>query len=344
MTVKHTAIILSCCLSGAVLGAAPPVFDSLMRMQSALQTTNYHGTMVYLQGDQIQSMQVIHKVDENGEHERLFNLNGAAREVIRKKDVVTCYMPGSKMVTVGKRHSGGNLLSKLAENDFGNLQNNYYFEFEAEDRVAGLNTQRILIKPKDAFRYGYRLWVGNKNSLLLKSNLLDGSGDVLEQMMFADISIVDNIPAVMLEPVSSGEGFTWFEHESPENNAQMIDSHWQVNSMPDGFSVTARYRHRMPNSQEPAEHWVVSDGLASISIYIEKMPEQQSESQQAFEGVSHMGAVNAFGALVFTKREGAQQATTHQVTVIGEAPANTVEMIGRSVALQTTTNGLSAAQ
>lgn len=102
-----------------------------MRMQTATQNLNYQGTLVYLQSGQVQSMRVVHKADQNGEVERLINLNGAAREIIRKDDVVTCYMPDRKMVSVGRRHQfTGNLLSQLAENDFGRLQDYYLFELK----------------------------------------------------------------------------------------------------------------------------------------------------------------------------------------------------------------------
>jgi len=141
--------------SGAAFATEPSVLDVLMRMQTATQNTNYQGTLVYMQDGQVQSMRVVHKADKNGEVERLINLNGVAREIVRKNDVVTCYMPDRKTVSVGRRHQfTGNLLSQLAENDFGRLQNYYLFEFEAVERVAGQSAQRILIKPKDASRYG----------------------------------------------------------------------------------------------------------------------------------------------------------------------------------------------
>ena len=57
----------------------------------------------------------------------------------------------------------------------------------------------------------------------------------------------------------------------------------------------------------------ISDGLASISVYIEKM----TQGQVAFEGASKTGAFNALGAV----------AENHQVTVIGEVPAKAVETV-----------------
>lgn len=327
--------------SGAVNAAESSVLDVLMRMQSAAENLNYQGTLVYLQDGQVHSMRVVHKAGPSGEVERLINLNGAAREIIRKDDVVTCYMPDRKTVSVGRRHQfSGNLLSQLAENDFGRLQNNYLFELEAVERVAGQNAQRILIKPKDASRYGYRLWVDEVNTILLKSDLLGEQGNVLEQTMFADIQIGGDIPDALLMPESRDENFTWFEHESVDGEpadsdaldkkVTLIDSRWAISGLPKGYEVTTRFHHQMPNSDGPTEHWVISDGLASISIYIEQTPEGHSP----FEGASPMGATNAFGVLrEDAAKEGVPKAT-HQITVIGEVPASTVEKLAHAVMLK----------
>jgi sigma-E factor negative regulatory protein RseB len=306
-------------LSGFAQGASQPVLDVLMRMQTALQNLNYHGTLVYLQDGQVQSMRVIHKASESGEYERLVNLNGVAREVIRKDDVVTCYMPDKKKVTVGKRQYNRHMLSKLAENDFSALREHYDFKLEAEDRIAGLKAQRVLIQPRDKLRYGYRLWLGKKDALLLKSDLLNVNGKVLEQVMFADINIVDKIPMEMLKPASASEGFSWFEHGREDKGHHKTSENWKIKSLPKGFSVSSHVRQSLPDSDQPTEQWIATDGLASVSIYVEKL----TDGNDAFEGIMQKGAMNIFGLLL----------SGHQVTVVGEVPTNTVEMIARSVVM-----------
>ncbi len=306
-------------LNGLAQGASQPVLDELMRMQAALQNLNYHGTLVYLQDGQVQSMRIIHKAGKSGEYERLVNLNGVAREIIRKDDVVTCYMPDKKKVTVGKRQYNRHMLPKLAKNDFGALQEYYKFTLETEDRIAGLKAQRILIQPRDNLRYGYRLWLGAKNALLLKSDLLNVNGKVLEQVMYADISIVDEIPMEMLKPSSSVDGFSWFEHGNEDKEEHEASEKWKIKSLPKGFLVSSHVRQALPGSDQPTEQWIATDGLASVSIYVEKL----ASTDEAFMGVMKKGAMNVFGLML----------NDHQVTVVGEVPANTVEMIAHSVAM-----------
>ena len=77
--------------------------------------------------------------------------------------------------------------------------------------------------------------------------------------------------------------------------------------------------HRLSADDPGVEHWVYSDGLASVSVYIE-----DSRGQGDYSGATHRGALNAFGTMV----------DGHYVTVVGEVPRHTVEMMGRSVSIK----------
>ena len=79
-------------------------------------------------------------------------------------------------------------------------------------------------------------------------------------------------------------------------------------------SVTASLEPRTGDARVVA---ALSDGLATLSVYIEKV---KSEAE-AFLGLSSMGAMNAFGAVI----------DGYQVTVVGEVPPATVQMVAASV-------------
>lgn len=299
-----------------------PALTYLSKMGSALKSLNYYGTLVYMHGGQVESLKLIHKKDDAGEFQRVVHLTGEAREVIRNNDVVTCYMPDSQSVLVGERRFNNHLLSKLTKN-FEDFSGNYDFRVDGKGRVAGRATTIIAIQPKDNFRYGYRFWIDNDSSLLLKSDLIAVDGMVLEQLMFVEISVVDTIPDDMLKPAVNGESYTWHNgrdktNQTPgqtENNGA-----WQVVRMPEGFEVTDRSKHKMPDKNKPVDYLVVTDGLASISIYIEQFGVQN----KGFVGASSMGAVNVYGSLL----------DKHHVTVVGEVPQQTVQMIAESISPQ----------
>jgi len=298
-----------------------PALAHLSKMGSALKSLNYYGTLVYMHGGQVESLKLIHKQDNSGEFQRVVHLTGEAREVIRNNDVVTCYMPDSQSVMVGKRRFNNHLLSKLTKN-FKEFTGNYNFRVEGKGRVADRDATIISIQPKDNFRYGYRFWIDNDSGLLLKSDLLASDGVVLEQLMFVELSVVDTISDDMLKPAVNGESYTW--HNGRDKAGQQLEqeasSAWQVARMPEGFMVTDRSKHKMPDKNQPVDYLVVTDGLASISVYIE----QFGVHSEGFVGASKMGAVNVYGSLL----------DKHHVTVVGEVPQQTVQMIAESISPQ----------
>jgi len=288
----------------------------LERMVLASKQLNYHGTVVYSHDGIIESMQVIHKGGPGGEVERLVQLNGVPREVIRKDDVVTCYMSGRRSVLVGKRNLNSNLLATFSKK-FASFSDTYRFDVGGIGRVAGKVARIINIQPKDNYRYGYKLWLNKENALLLKSELVGANGDVLEQVMFVQLDVLDSIPDFMLQPSISGESYTWHQGASKTKESAVTLDNWLFSNLPVGFKISTVSKQQMPNSKSLADHVIISDGLASISVYIESFGVQS----QPFVGSSYMGAVNIYGAVV----------DDFQVTVVGEVPPLTVKMIAESV-------------
>lgn len=313
-----TFVLLLAAAASAV--AAPNAQDWLRAMSQASQDLTYRGTFVYLHNGRLEAVRIIHRAAEGDEQERMIALTGEAREVIRDNERVTCILPKSKAVMVGRSIPRKPFPSALPS-DLDALTDNYEFLAMGEDRVSGLPSRIVLIRPRDAFRYGYRLWLDRDNSLLLKSDLIDAEGRAVEQMMFTDMEVLDEVPAEDLEPALEGEGYTVIGHAdqtaASDGDGASIDSDWTIADLPAGFVVTHHNRHSMPSAQDEVEHLVLSDGLATVSVYIEPQhPEREGPS-----GLSSMGAVHALGV-----RRG-----DYQITVVGEVPRLTVERIEQSV-------------
>jgi sigma-E factor negative regulatory protein RseB len=285
-------------------------------MNVAIESLNYHGTIVYLHDGRMESLRLIHRNDGQSESERVVHLTGVAREVLRENNVVRCFLPDSQSVVVSERHHVNRLIAKL---DTANAEFEAHYQLQLHDdlqRVAGRDARVLRIDPKDGFRYGYRLWVDEQTGLLLRSELLGAQGDILEQFMFAQVDIVDSIPQAMLEPSDAALGKPW-RTETSVAAPKQADRRWQVTSMPAGFNLLGHYNKQSPHSKARAEHLVVGDGLASVSVYIEA----QNDQDPAVLGASKMGAVNMFGSVF----------GNHQLTVVGEVPEATIRMIADSV-------------
>jgi len=292
------------------------VREWLSRVTAAGKNLNYQGTFIYRHGNDMEAIRIIHKADDKGEHERMISLTGSAREIIRNNEFVTCISPESKSVVVDNKTPGTSLPSLPKE--LSKLDAYYDFKFEGYERVASRQARRVFIKPQDHFRYGYRIWIDDAFELLLRTELLDTQGNAVEQIMFTDIKLFESIDDKLLEPNISGKEYNWVtDEETPHDVPMPVDTRWSVKGKPKGFMLEHHNMHRLPETNLPVEHLVYTDGLAWVSVYIEKLA---SESE-LLEGASSMGAVNAFGRIM----------GQYHITAVGEVPAVTVELLSSSV-------------
>lgn len=288
----------------------------LEKMHSAAHSINYVGTFVYQQAKQLTAMHIVHAVDEqNGERERLVAQDAIGREVIRDKERVIAIMPDIHSVVVQKGRPESEFPPEFPV-DIDDLVGTYSFILGKQERVSGRLAQKIIIKPKDKYRYGYRLWVDSMTGLLLKKQSVDERNRVLELFMFTTIDYKDSITDDMLEPSISSKDFKWIEADDAASNAE-VEGGWTVRSMPAGFIVDIHRQHRLPNSQIYAEHLVYTDGLVSVSVFVEPL----IGTSKKINGASRLGIVNAYGR-VFDK---------FHILAVGEVPQATVKMISESV-------------
>ncbi len=161
--------------------AADDPDDWLRRMSEAVELLNYEGTLVHMHGEEADVLQVVHRVENGRVSERLTALGGAGREIIRNDDEVTCIFPDQQSVLVEQRKDRDSSQSPLR----GSLPSaerissaHYHVAFLRSSRVAGRNAQIIAIRPKDSYRYGYRLWIDRATAMPLKSQLRDDQGNV----------------------------------------------------------------------------------------------------------------------------------------------------------------------
>ena len=289
----------------------------LGRMQRAALQLDYDGIFVYQQGDQLESLRIVHKAGSAGASERLLSLNGAPREIIRTEREVRCYLPDENAVMVEHRRADRRNFPALLPEALAGLTRHYQIRSGKSSRVAGRKVQSVQIKPRDGYRYGYELWADEATGLLLKASLLDDQQRVVEQYMFTQVVIGKNIADTELQPQNRGKGLVWHRPENPTTGA--TTESWEARQLPDGYTLTERMLRRLPKRRHLVEHLVYSDGLSVVSVFVE--PADPSAQAAAVTGMTQMGAIHAFGKVV----------DGHQVTVVGEAPAATIDMIGDSV-------------
>lgn len=304
-----------------VMNATSLVTDMTM----ALKTLNYEGTFVHLQGGHITSMHILHSSDKHGELERLSSLDGEAREVIRNNALVTCIWPGTQSVVVSKSKPR-DLLPKLDDSLTSSMR--YEFMMGKPDRVAGIPTHVVYVKPTDKHRYGYKFWIDKNTKMLLRSKLMEGPNNVVEQVMFTQIEYPDSIASSRFDVFPTERQLSWLEPGRvkatsglPKALADQVDR-VEFGELPMGYTEVSETFTPMLDEENPLSHVMLTDGMASVSVYVEYL--SKDEHKESSKGLSNMGAMNAYGMSL-------GQAF---VTAVGEVPGETVRAIAKAVKLR----------
>lgn len=303
------------CVMPAAL--ANDAYDWLSRMEHAVESLSYEGTFVHMVGNRIETMHVIHRAVDGEISERLFSRDQPGREILRRNDKVTCIFADQRTVLVERRdgHRRAPLLGALPT-DPREVETWYEFREAGDERKLGRTARIIEIQPRDEFRYGHRLWLDQATAMPLKIQLLDHEGAAVEQIQFVSMVLPAEISDARLQSDVEVEGFTWYKQDrNPPTELPAAD--WTAGDAPPGFRLTESRVRTLPGAEHALVHMVFSDGLASVSVFVE--PAEATDKK--LSGLSRMGAAHAYTVI-----SGGQQ-----VTAVGEVPPATVERIARSL-------------
>lgn len=295
-------------------GAGNDALGWLERIYSATKTLSYSGTFIYQQGTNWETSRIARQVATNGApQERVVALDGSPREIIRTADEVRCYLPGANTIKV-ERMAAERTLLPIVPTAIRGLAEHYNVTRGETVRIAGFECQSIELTPKDKLRYGHRFWVDIASGMVLKAQTLDTSNQVVEQFMFTQLRI-GSVPRRELETRLNSKG--WKVEHSGATPANLAEAGWSLERMPPGFRKLTEMRRTFSTAGE-AGQIVLSDGLAAVSLFIERLREDHAATPL---GRSHQGAVNIFTLKL----------ADHLVTAVGEVPPDAVQTIAQSL-------------
>jgi sigma-E factor negative regulatory protein RseB len=309
-------------------GAADDARAWLEKMNQALATRNYDGTFFHLSEGRVETMRIVHRVKAGRVTERLQSLDGSGREFVRNNDELTCFLPDQRTVLVEPRQDHGPFLGSLPR--FGaDVDEFYVIESLPAARVLGHAARVIAVNPKDQYRFGYRLWLDENTAMPLKTQLCDAHGQVIEQILFARLEMPETIADADLAPAVRTEGMRWVRQGPTSEPAAAGLTAYRAAELPPGFHLTVSGAQTLGGGSGPAEHLVYSDGLATVSVFVEPDAAAQANATATpsaplsppMEGLARVGSGFAFSTIV----------QGHLVTAVGEVPAQTVEFIAHSV-------------
>ena len=317
-------IVVVCALPGLALAAAAD--DPLAwvgRMNQVLANSNYDGVFVHQLGQHRETMRIIHRIQDGHLTERLVSTDGSGREFVRDGNELIGYFPDHRIVVVEKRPRSLGFIGGLPGFD-GASQANYDVQGVERSRVQGHPTRVITVVPRDSFRYGYRLWIDENTFMPVKTQLSSLSGEIIEQVTFATVSMPARIEDDLLKAEVNTEGFRWLRREPPTFKPGELQA-WSAQSLPPGFRRGAGGVVGLPGPPKPSSHLVFTDGLATVSVFIESAGTPPAISRNGTprkaQGAAQLGAASAF-TTVF---EG------FRLIAVGEVPPATVKAIAESL-------------
>lgn len=286
----------------------------LEQVQNAARQLDYSGVLSYSSEAGTESMSLVHIVDGKGERERLAVLDGVEREFIRTNDVIQCLIPDKELVIIEKPRDGR--FPALLVGDTIELEKFYTFTEGGLQRVAGRECQQYSLLPIDEWRYGYKFCVDNEYHLLLKLQTLDlnSTPKVINQVAFANVKIGEEVEVHALD--TAWKYNDWKIIAAQMQPVDLAAQGWRI-PYPTGF-VPVNEVSRFIRSDRQVAQLVLSDGLASISVFIEPV-DKLSQRLEADSG-SRNGSTH-----LYRKRIG-----EYWLTATGEIPLETLHYLGNN--------------
>jgi sigma-E factor negative regulatory protein RseB len=296
------------------------VDEWLSKTQEATRGRAYSGTLVVSAGEELSVSKVWHVCDRTTQMERVDSLSGPARTTIRRNSEVITFVHDKKIAYTDQRESLGLLPLRWRANGE-SLDRLYRFREAGVQRVAGHDAKVVELLPHDASRWGYRIWTEAQTGVVIKLQTLDGRGAVLEQVAYSELQLGAAVSMQALEQrMKSTEGYVVKPRILKKNTWPPYIRHKPEPLL--GFSAMSCYQRTEVDNPALASraHCVFSDGLASVSVFVEPMrADAPPTPTQTLRGATHV-VTQALGP--------------YWVSAMGEAPPETLQRLSKHLLLQ----------
>lgn len=286
----------------------------LVRLHDAPRACSYIGTFVVTTGSDMSTSHIWHAGNGELQMARVESLTGTARTTFRRNDEVVTFLPDSRTVIHETREALG-LFPNLLNRADASVTRFYRLHMVGQGRVAGLDADIVQLLPIDPLRFGYQIWTERKTGLMVKLQTLDAVGNVLDQAAFSELQL--DAPVVMAKLKAMMDNTQGYRVISPALVKTTVeDEGWVLRTPVPGFTPVRCYKRIVGGASvvNAPLQCVFSDGLASVSLFVEP-----------FDAQRH-GRLLAHNLLVSTGATSVRmrQLDTWWLTAVGEVPPQTL--------------------
>lgn len=321
---RMKGFVLACLLASALSSACQSVLAAnddekwqiLQKAALAAHALSYQGIFVCQSGQQSKSVQIKHFFDGHNEYAHNVLLDGSPREVLSQGGDLIIYNPKNEKIIIEKRR-GQNMFPAILPVILSSIKQSYNLHTGDSERVAGREAQILLLEPKDNLRYSYRFWIDKEYGLILKSVMFNSRHEMMDSISFTQLNLVSSVDLDWFKPKIDNKKNYVMEEEVPTKADFNPSPHWILKDLPAGYRKVDQMLREVHGKPLPVTHVVFSDGLASVSLFIEPV----SNGVKPRAGHSRVGNTSFYSSV-----EGYLQ-----ITVLGEVPEATVAAIANSV-------------
>ncbi len=291
----------------------------MAHMRGAACRRSYIGTFVVISATgAMSSSRIAHACDGALQVERVETLSGMPRTVFRRNGEVRTFFASSRTVRTDRSDATA-LFPQPSAVAGTKLAQFYAVQRLGLERVAGRSADVLWFKPQDDLRLGYRIWADQDTGLVMKLQTLSPNSHVMEQAAFSEIDWNASVKAEDLSrAMDAVDGYQRVSPEVRKTSAQ--EEGWVLRQPVDGFVPVQCYRRTL--SAEVGTRSVLqclySDGLASVSLFMEPMDVTRHGSLQAQEV--------SMGATQMLARKAGEDTW---LTIVGEVPRKTLQLFSK---------------
>ena len=289
---------------------------ALKQVAYAGRSLNFTGIFVLQKGDHFETCRITHHGGGSQELEKIERMDGNPLEITRVNDDILVYIPKDKLVK-SKAGVQERSFPSLTEDQLTTVGQNYDVYVGNVDRIAGRFATHITLLPKDKLRYRHELWIDQKTGLQIKAQMFTDRNELVEQIMFTEISVGNHVTEDMTRSIYEDEALAWRMDRGARSQLRNAAAKrlWAVSKPPPGFKQVMELQRKVGATGSRVQ-LVFSDGFAAVSVFID------SRRNNGFRaGLGREGSLNVYRRVL----------DDQFVTVLGDVPANTVKQIGDSL-------------
>lgn len=280
----------------------------LDKMWQADKGASFSGRFVYSNGSHVETMHIERHSSNGFLSERLVSSTGGISDVRKDEHFVYRIDPSSKLILLS---SSTEVSAEASDKNTAHASlDAYEISIKGFDVVAEHLCQIVVLLPKDSLRYGYGFCIEPGTGVLLSSRAFNQNGETVEQMVFTQVSL--DSPGALSPSLQQLER-NGYKRQKAKLAVSPIHKKlaWTMLAVPAGFELAEEGERLLPENGEVVRHLLFSDGIASVSVFVQHAPSLSADKKSLSGGLS-----------ILSRQQG-----DYRVVFMGEVPMDTLHLM-----------------